>query len=56
MLNRIKAALGRLRPRRRRARERGWYSQADAHRYRADRIGETARGLSLQPPSGPDAF
>jgi hypothetical protein len=56
MVNRVKAALGRLRPRPRRARERGWYSQTDAQRFRADRIGETARGLSLQPPGGPPAF
>ena len=56
MVNRIKAALGRLRPRPRHARERGWYSQTDAQRFRADRIGETARGLSLQPPGGPPAF
>jgi hypothetical protein len=53
MLKRINAALGRLRPHRRRSRERGWYSQADAQRYRADRVGEIARGLSLQPPGGP---
>jgi hypothetical protein len=56
MLNRIKAALGRLRPRRRRSRERGWYSQAEAQRYRAAQIGETARGQSFQPPETPSGF
>ena len=53
MLNRIKDALGRLRPRRRRSRERGWYSQADVQRYRADQIGEIARVQSFKPPESP---
>jgi hypothetical protein len=54
MLNRIRAALGRVwRPRRRRTAEHGFQDQGEARRYRAQQIGEEARGESYQPPSGP---
>ena len=54
MLNRIKAARGRRwRPRRRRTGEHGFHDQTEARRYRAQQIGEAARGESYQPPSGP---
>jgi hypothetical protein len=54
MLNQIRAALGRVwRPRRRRTAEHGFQDQGEARRYRAQQIGEEARGESYQPPSGP---
>jgi hypothetical protein len=54
MLSRIKATFARLRrPRRRRAPEHGWHSQGEAQRYRADQIGETARGHSYGTPEAP---
>ena len=53
--NKIKAAFGRLwRPgRRRRTGEHGFQDQGEARRYRAQQIGEEARGQSYQPPPGP---
>jgi hypothetical protein len=53
MLNRIKAALGRLWRPRRRTVEHGFQDQGEARRYRAQQIGEVARGQSYQPPPGP---
>jgi len=54
MVNRIKAALGRLwRPRRRRTAEHDFYDQRAASRYRSQQDIEAARGLSYQPPDGP---
>jgi hypothetical protein len=53
MLSRIKAVFARLRRPRRRAPEHGWHSQAEAQRYRADQIGETARGQSYSTPDTP---
>ena len=54
MLNRIRAALGGLwRPRRRGTGEHGFHDQGEARRYRAQQIGEAARGQSYQPPPGP---
>jgi len=54
MVNRIRAALGRLwRPRRRRTAEHGFYDQRAASRYRSQQDIEAARGLSYQPLDGP---
>jgi hypothetical protein len=54
MLNRIRAALGRVwRPRRRRTAERGFYDQRAGSQYRSQQDVEAARGLSYQPPEGP---
>ena len=53
MLNRIKAALGRLWRPRRRTGEHGFYDQGEARRYRAQQIGEAARGQSFNAPEGP---
>jgi hypothetical protein len=47
MLNRIKAALGRLwRPRRRQASERGFYDQRAVSRYRGQQDIDSAKGQS----------
>jgi hypothetical protein len=56
MLNRIKAALGRLWRRRRRTGQHGFQDQGEARRYRDQQIGEAARGESYQPPSGAPPF
>jgi hypothetical protein len=54
MLNRIRAALGRVwRPRRRRHAQRGFYDQRAGSGYRSQQDIEAARGLSYQPPEGP---
>jgi hypothetical protein len=53
MLNRLKAALGRHWRPRRRTGEHGFQDQSEARRYRAQQTGESARGESYQPPSGP---
>jgi hypothetical protein len=53
MLNRIRAALGRVwRPRRRRSAEHGFQDQGEARRYRDRQIGEAARGESYGNPPG----
>ena len=54
MLNRIRAALGRVwHPRRRQTAERGFYDQRAGSRYRSQHNIDTAKGLSFQPPDGP---
>jgi hypothetical protein len=53
MLNRIRAALGRVWRPRRRTGEHGFQDQGEARRYRDQQFGEEARGQSYQPPSGP---
>ena len=54
MLNRIRAALGRVwRPRRRQTAEHEFYDQRAESRYRSQQDIEAARGLSYQPPEGP---
>jgi hypothetical protein len=53
MLNRIKAALGRVwRPRRRRSAEHGFYDQRAGSRYRSQQDRDAARGQSYEPPEG----
>ena len=52
MWNKLKAAFGRLWPRRRTG-EHGFYDQHAASRYRSRQDIEAARGLSYQPPEGP---
>jgi hypothetical protein len=57
MLNRIKAALGRLwRPRRRRTAEHGFHDQRSASRYRTEQNIESARGESYGGPPSPPSF
>ena len=57
MLNRIRAALGRLwRPRRRRTAERGFQDQRAAGRYRSQQDIESARGESYGGPPSPPSF
>ena len=54
MLNRIRAALGRIwRPRRRRTGERGPYDQRAAQSYRDQQDIDTAKGRSYDWPGGP---
>ena len=54
MANRIKGMWARLwRPRRRRAGEHGFHDPGEAARYRADQVGESARGQSYKAPEGP---
>ena len=51
MLNRIRAALGRMwRPRRRRTAEHGFYDQRAASRYRSQQDIDAARGESYGNP------
>ena len=57
MLNRIKAALGRLwRPRRRWTAEHGFHDQRAASRYRTEQNTESARGESYGGPPSPPSF
>jgi hypothetical protein len=53
MLNRVKAMWARLWRRDRRTDKHGFQDQGEARRYRAQQIGEVARGESYQPPPGP---
>jgi len=57
MLNRIRAALGRLwRPRRRRTAEHGFYGQRAGSRYRSQLDVESVRGESYGGPPSPPSL